>query len=82
MKTWNDIDIVEILKSLEDSGVLIDGVTKAEKHKIKKQDGGYLWVLSAPLADLLVQPLISPVIKNLSGREVRRGWRRSMVQIF
>ena len=29
-------DIIKIVKSLEDSGVLIDGVTEAVKHEIKK----------------------------------------------
>ena len=30
-------DIIKIIKSLEDSGVLIDGVTETVKHKTKKQ---------------------------------------------
>ena len=29
-------DIIKIIKSLEDSGVLIDGVTETVKGKIKK----------------------------------------------
>ena len=29
-------DIIKIIKSLEDSGVLIDGVTETVKQKIKK----------------------------------------------
>ena len=29
-------DIIKIIKSLEDSGVLIDGVTETVKHKIKQ----------------------------------------------
>ena len=41
-------DIVKIIKSLEDSGVLIDGVT--EQHEIKKQEGGFLGALLASLA--------------------------------
>ena len=31
-------DIIQIIKSLEDLGVLIDGVTKTIKHEIKKED--------------------------------------------
>ena len=30
-------DIIKIIKALEDSGVLIDGVTETVKHEIKKQ---------------------------------------------
>ena len=38
-------DIIKIIKSLEDSGMLIDGVTETVKHKIKnkKMDFFELW---------------------------------------
>ena len=29
-------DIIKIIRSLEDSGVLIDGVTETVKHEMKK----------------------------------------------
>ena len=32
-------DIIKIIKSSEDSGVLIDGVTKTIKHEIKEYEG-------------------------------------------
>ena len=35
-------DIIKILKSLEDSGVLIDGVTEAVKHEIKNKKVDFL----------------------------------------
>ena len=50
-------DIIKIIKSLEDSGVLIDGVTQTVKDEIKKQEGGFLGALLAPLAASLVQPV-------------------------
>ena len=53
------------MKSL-DSCVLIDGVTETVKHEIKKQEGGFLGPLLAPLADSLVQPVISSVVKGIS----------------
>ena len=31
-------DIIKIMKLLEDSGVLIDGVTETVKHEIEKQE--------------------------------------------
>ena len=34
-------DIIRIIKSLENSNVLIDGVSKTVKHKIKKQEDGF-----------------------------------------
>ena len=69
-------DIIKITKSLEDSGVLIDRVTKTVKHEIKKQEGELLGALLAPLAASLVQPAISSVVKGVSGRGVRRARRR------
>ena len=50
-------DIIKIIKSLEDSGVLIDGITEKVKHEIKKQEDGFLGALLAPLAALIVQPV-------------------------
>ena len=35
-------DIIKIIKSLEDSGVLIHGITETVKDEIKKQEGGFL----------------------------------------
>ena len=43
-------DIIKIIKSLEDLGVLIDGVTETVKHEIKKPESGFLGTLLAPLA--------------------------------
>ena len=42
-------NIIETIKSLEDSCVLIDGVTETVKHEIKKQEGGFLATSLAPL---------------------------------
>ena len=71
-------DIIKIIKSLEDSGVLIDGVTETVKHEMKKQKGEFPGALLAPLAALLVQPVISSVVKGISGRGVRRAGRGYM----
>ena len=68
-------DITKIIKSLEDSSVLIDGVTETGKDEIKKQEGGFLGVLLVPLAASLVQPVISSVVKGISERVVRRAGR-------
>ena len=42
-------DIVKIIKSLEDLGVLTDSVTETVKHEIKKQEGGFVCAVLAPL---------------------------------
>ena len=38
-------DIIRIIKSLENSGVLIDEVSKIVKHEIKRQEGRFLGIL-------------------------------------
>ena len=72
-------DIIKIIKPLEDSNVLIDGITEKRKHKKKKrkkkQEGGFLPALLAPLATSLVQPVISLVVKRISRRGIRRARR-------
>ena len=65
-------DIIKIIKSLEDLGVLIDGITETIKHEIKKQEGRFLGALLAPLAASLVQPVISSVVKGIRERGVGR----------
>ena len=56
-------DIIKTIKWLADLGVLIDGVWN------KKQEGGFLGALVAPL----VQSLISLVVKGISEIRVRRA---------
>ena len=67
-------DIIKIIKSLKDLGVLIESVTETVKHEIKKiQEGGFLGALLAPLAASLVQPVVSSVVKCISERGFRRA---------
>ena len=75
-------DIIKIIKSLEDSGVLIDGVTETVKHERKKQEGRFLGALLVPLAASLVQPVISSVVKGISGRGVRRAGKGHIDKSF
>ena len=74
--------IIKIIKSLEDSGVLIGGVTETVKHERKKQEGRFLGALLAPLAASLVRPMIPSVVKGIGGRGVRRAGRGYMYKIF
>ena len=65
-------DIIEIIESLEDSNVSIDGISETVKHEIRKKEGVILVALLTPLATSLAQLMISSVVKGISGREVRR----------
>ena len=42
-------DIIEIVKSLEDSGLLLEEVTKTDQNEIKEQKGGFLSMLLGTL---------------------------------
>ena len=38
-------DLLKIVKSLEDSGILLDGITETVKNEVKEQKGGFLSML-------------------------------------
>ena len=77
-----DMNHIKIIKSLEDSGVLIDGVAETVKDEIKKTRRQISWSFLAPLAASLVQPVISSVVKGTSGRGVRKAGRGYMNKKF
>ena len=52
-------DIIKIVKYLEDSGVLVKGITETVKNEVKEQKGGFLSALlhtlgASLLGDLLI----------------------------
>ena len=60
-------DILKIVKSLEDSGVLLTGVGETIKNEAKEQRGGFLSMLLGTLGASLLGDLLT---KNLSGKGV------------
>ena len=38
-------DLLKIVKSLEDSGILLDGITETVKNEVKERKGGFLSML-------------------------------------
>ena len=65
-------DILKIVKSLENSGVLLKGVIKSEtiQHEAKEQRGGFLSMLLGTLGASLLGDVLS---KGLSGKGVIRA---------
>ena len=63
-----DMNDIKIIKSLEDSGVLIDRVTETE-------EGGFIGALLKPLAASIVQPVIFSVVRGLSGTGAKTAGR-------
>ena len=52
-------DLLKIVKSLEDSGILLDGITETVKKEVKEQKGGFLSMLLGPLGDFLLGDLLT-----------------------
>ena len=82
-------DILKIIKSLEDSGVLLKGVTETIQNEAKEQRGGFLSMLLGTLGASFLGDLLT---KKLSGKGVIRagegttraveGSRRSSLKKF
>ena len=82
-------NLVQIAKSLEDSGVLLKGVLETIQNEAKEQRGGFLSMLLGTLDASLLADLL---IKNISGKGVIRagegaikagyGFKRSSLETF
>ena len=78
----NDIIIIKIIKSVEDSGVLTDGVTETVNHEVKKTRWQISWSFLNTFSQLWVQTIISSLVEGISGRGVKRAERRCMDKDF
>ena len=63
-------DILKIVKSLEDSGLLLKGVSETIQHEAKEQRGGFLSMLLSTLGASLLSDVL---LKGLSGKGVIRA---------
>ena len=63
-------DILKILKSLEDSGVLLKGASETIQNEAKEQSGGFCGMLLGTLGASLLGDILS---KGLSGKGVIRA---------
>ena len=52
-------DLIEIVKSLEDSGLLLKGVTESVQNEVKEQKGGFLSMLLGTLRASLLGNLLT-----------------------
>ena len=63
-------DLLKIVNSLEDSSILLDGITETVKNEVKEQKDHFLSMLLDTLGASLLGDLLT---KNLSGRGVIRA---------
>ena len=78
-------DILKIVKSLEDSGLLLKGVSETIQHEAKEQRGGFLSMFLGTLGASLLGDILSGkgVIRAGEGT-IRAGYgsKRPSLKIF
>ena len=72
-------DIIKIIKSLEDSGLLLNGVTETVQNEVKEQKGRFLSMLLGTLgASLLGNILVSKGMNRGGEGFIRAGYGSSI----
>ena len=66
-------DIIKTVKSLEDSGLLLKGVTERVQNEVKEQKGGFLSMLLSTLGASLLRNMLSGRGINKKGRGINRA---------
>ena len=72
-------DIIKIVKSLEDSGLLLKGVTETVQNEVKEQKGGFLSMLLGTLGVSLLGNVLTGWGVNRAGKG--RGINRAGEEI-
>ena len=66
-------DIIKIVKSLEDSGLLLEGVTETVQNEVKEQKGGILSMLLGTLGASLLGNILAGKGINRAGEGIVRA---------
>ena len=66
-------DIIKIVKSLEDSGLLLKGVTETIQNEVKEQKGGFLSILLSTLGESLLKNILTGWEINIAEEGVVRA---------
>ena len=73
-------DIIKIVQALEDSNILLKGVTKTIKNETKEQKGGFLSMLLSTLGSSLVGNLLSGKATVRAGEGIVRAGYGSSIE--
>ena len=68
-------DIIKIVKSLEDSGLLLNGFTETVQNEVKEQKGGFLSILLGRLGASLLGNFLTGRGVNRAGKSKGKGKR-------
>ena len=66
-------DLIKIVKSLEGSGLLLEGVTESVQNEVKGQKGGFLSILLGTLGASLLGNLLTGKGVNRAGEGIVRA---------
>ena len=66
-------DLIKIVKFLEDSGLLLKGVTESVQNEVNEQKGGFLSALLGTLGASLLGNLLSGKGINKKGDGIQRA---------
>ena len=61
-------DIIKVVKSLEDSGLLLKGVTEIVQNEVKEQKGGFRSLLLGTLGASLLENILTGRGTNRAGK--------------
>ena len=71
-------DLIKVIKSLEDSGFLLKGVTKSVQNEVKEQKGGFLRMLFGTLGASLLGNLLTGKGIHRAGEGIVRAGEGNM----
>ena len=68
-------DVIKIIKALENSNILLKGVTKTTKNETKEQKGGFLSMLLGTLGASVLENLLTGkgILRAGSGNKEEKG---------
>ena len=66
-------DLIKIVNSLEDSGLLLKGVTESVRNEVKEQKTGFLSMLLGTLGAILSGNLLTGKGVNKKGKGIHRA---------
>ena len=69
-------NLLKLLKSLEDSGILLDGLTEKVKNEVQEQKGGFLSKLLGTLTSSLLMMMICWLAPRVFETLAPRVWPR------
>ena len=75
-------EIMKIVKSLEDSGILLKGVSKTVQNEVKELKGGFLGMLLGTLGASLLGNILAGKGINKKSQGINRAGERIVKAVY